>query len=131
MRIIVCGSREWVNFTKVNDVLDEILERAPYSLTVIHGACPAGADRWATEWCERKRQEGAPGEIVHEVRVHADWRNRGKAAGPIRNQEMADAGADLCLAFWNGESRGTLDMITRATKTGIPTRIVPPAKGGG
>lgn len=57
----------------------------------------------------------------------ADWDTHGKAAGPIRNEEMAKAGADLCIAIWDGKSRGTLDMIKRATQHGIPVRIVPVA----
>lgn len=31
----------------------------------------------------------------------------------------------LCLAFWDGESKGTLDTIRRATKAGVRVRIIP------
>jgi hypothetical protein len=61
----------------------------------------------------------------------AKWDELGKKAGPIRNQEMVDAGADLCLAFWDGNSSGTLDCIKKAVKAGIPVRIVPAADGLG
>jgi len=55
----------------------------------------------------------------------ADWERHGRAAGPIRNQEMADAGADLCIAFPYGIGKGTYDMIERARKAGIPVEINP------
>ena len=40
-------------------------------------------------------------------------------AGHARNQDMADLGADVCLAFPTKNSRGTLDMIKRAEAAGI------------
>lgn len=36
----------------------------------------------------------------------ADWERLGKAAGPIRNEEMAEI-ADALIAFWDGQSRVT------------------------
>jgi len=48
----------------------------------------------------------------------ADWDKYGRAAGPIRNEQMAKD-ADVCFALWDGESRGTLDMIKRADGYGL------------
>jgi len=45
----------------------------------------------------------------------------GKAGGPVRNQEMVDAGADLCLAFIARDSRGARDCFSRARNAGIRT----------
>ncbi len=45
----------------------------------------------------------------------------GKAAGPIRNQEMADY-ADALIAF-PGQS-GTYDTIRRATRKGLVVKLV-------
>ena len=42
----------------------------------------------------------------------ANWQEFGRAAGPIRNGEMADY-ADALIAIWDGRSRGTADMISR------------------
>lgn len=39
----------------------------------------------------------------------ADWETHGKAAGPIRNKQMADY-ADALLLIWDGESRGSANM---------------------
>jgi YspA, cpYpsA-related SLOG family len=40
----------------------------------------------------------------------ADWKKYGKSAGPIRNKQMAEY-ADFLIAFWNGKSPGTKNMI--------------------
>jgi len=58
------------------------------------------------------------------VEVHdANWQKHGNAAGPIRNQEMVDLGADVVFAFPLGESRGTNDCIQRAVKANIPVMV--------
>jgi hypothetical protein len=74
----------------------------------------SGADSLAHE---AARDQGRRCEVFH-----ADWERHGKAAGPIRNQAMIDAGADLVIAFPGG--RGTADLIRRARKAGIPVREV-------
>lgn len=48
----------------------------------------------------------------------ADWQTHGKAAGPIRNEEMARY-ADALIAVWDGKSRGTKNMIETARKHGL------------
>ena len=49
----------------------------------------------------------------------AQWSVHGKAAGPIRNKEMVDLGADLVLAFPRGSSRGTRGCMKLAAEAGI------------
>lgn len=84
-----------------------------------HGDCPTGADTYASAWAF---------ELGLEQEKHpADWSKHGNAAGPIRNQEMAKLGAALCFAFWDGKSRGTLNMIECAARAGIPIHVVPKA----
>ena len=36
---------------------------------------------------------------------------------------MAKAGADLCIAFWDGHSRGTQHMVDMAEKYDIPIEL--------
>lgn len=52
----------------------------------------------------------------------ADW-DLGKRAGPIRNAQMAEKGTHL-LAFWDGESNGTKNMISEAKKRNLEVRVV-------
>lgn len=81
------------------------------TVTVIHGGA-RGADQLAGDLARR---------AGFTVEPHpADWVARGRAAGPIRNQAMVDAGADICLAFPIGPSPGTRDCARRAAAAGIP-----------
>lgn len=54
----------------------------------------------------------------------ANWDKHGKAAGKLRNREMADY-ADAALVFWDGMSSGSCDMVTRMVARGKPVRVVP------
>lgn len=115
MRVIVCGSRDMPNRGLVWAVLDKL--RRP--VVIVHGGCKSGADEHARSWCYAMRNEA-----VTEEAHPADW-GRGHVAGPERNSRMAELGADVCLAFWNGRSNGTCDMLRKATAAGIPCRIIP------
>ena len=108
MRLLVTGGRDYADRAHVWATLDAIHAAAPITV-LVHGACPAGADRHAAEWATVRdvQQEPHP----------ADWRRFGRAAGPVRNQEMADDGADVFVAFEGGT--GTADMIRRAEAAGI------------
>jgi hypothetical protein len=48
-----------------------------------------------------------------------DWNTHGKAAGPIRNRQMAEYG-DVLLLIWDGQSRGSLSMKNEMEKLGKP-----------
>jgi hypothetical protein len=49
----------------------------------------------------------------------ADWVKHGRAAGPIRNMEMA-AYADALLLIWDGQSRGSANMKQCMINKGKP-----------
>lgn len=53
---------------------------------------------------------------------HADWKTHGRSAGPRRNREMANY-ADALIAIWDGESRGTKNMIEEATKRNLQVYV--------
>lgn len=53
----------------------------------------------------------------------ADWENRGRGVGFIRNEEMAK-NADALVAFWNGKSHGTKHMIETAKKHSLAIRVI-------
>lgn len=53
----------------------------------------------------------------------AKWNLYGKGAGPMRNQQMVDKGADLVLAFLMPGSKGTADCINRAKEAGLKVII--------
>ena len=57
---------------------------------------------------------------------NADWNKYNRAAGPIRNEQMAKYG-EVLIAFKNQEhpTRGTENMIQTATKYNLKIFIVP------
>lgn len=113
MRILVTGSRDWDKPEFIEKILGGYRELIPAPMLVV-GACPSGADRYAEEiWSD---QWQLPIE-----RHPADWESWGKSAGPRRNQQMVNLGADLCLAFLKDGSRGTTDCGNKAILAGIPT----------
>lgn len=126
MRILVTGSRDWSSWATVTWALkDAVSGRDDEPITVIHGGCPSGAD-------EAADVIGSCAGYLIEIH-EANWRANGKAAGFIRNQEMVDVGADICLAFLmpckkSGcrkpphDSHGTADCVKRARAAGIHVR---------
>src|SRR4030095_1068533 len=118
MRLLVTGSRNWTDSDTIRTAIAKAIGDHPYSkklgeIVIVHGDSP-GADQIAKLWA--LSLDGIMTQEAHP----ADWATHGKAAGPIRNQEMVDAGADVCLAFPLGESRGTRDCMRRAETAGIP-----------
>lgn len=125
MRILVTGSRDWPgDFESRSRIYDAIAEAAADTpgrdVTVVHGAA-RGADTFAHQ---------AALMLGFTPEPHpADWGKHGKGGGPIRNQEMVDAGADVCLAFYilGVPCVGTTDCDRRAVAAGIPvTRVGAP-----
>jgi ribA/ribD-fused uncharacterized protein len=73
-----------------------------------------GADLIGRAWA---KELGIPVE-----EYHADWKRYGRAAGPIRNQRMADEGKPDCVLALPGNS-GTASMVEIARKAGIKTIV--------
>lgn len=116
--VIVTGSRNLTDWNKVWKELED-LYTFHGSLMVRHGGCSTGADSFASMWVSTWFK---PTNICESI-FTANWDDFGKAAGPIRNREMAQAGADLCLAFPLGESRGTWNCVNECKKAGIPVKV--------
>lgn len=119
MRILVTGSRRWSDADVVNQVLFNYRMTAGIGepVTIVHGHCPTGADAMADLWTVSAHSVDP--DVALPERHPAKWDVYGPAAGPLRNQEMVDLGADLCLAFVEPGSRGTRDCIRRARAAGI------------
>jgi hypothetical protein len=113
--VLVCGGRGYRDRERVFAELNA-LDRRHGLTALIHGGA-SGADTLAGMWA---REWGLT------VWVYpAEWAKHGKAAGPIRNQDMIDRGKpDLVVAFPGG--KGTADMVRRARAANIPTIEVRP-----
>lgn len=127
MRVLVTGSRDWLSWVTVWEAIDTAVFTVPQPrlITVVHGNCPRGADRFAQDWCENLAGalEDEYGVRVTEERHPADWKRHGKRAGFLRNAEMVNLGADVCLAFIRNNSRGASMTADLAQRAGIKTII--------
>jgi predicted Rossmann fold nucleotide-binding protein DprA/Smf involved in DNA uptake len=114
-RVIVAGSRSFNDYATLQMVCDNLLakKKQTHNIVVISGTA-RGADTLGEQYAHER------GYAVEEF--PADWQQYGKAAGPIRNRQIADI-ADAVIAFWDGHSTGTKDMITEAKKKGLAVRI--------
>lgn len=109
MKILVCGGRDFNDYSAVDKVLEERNKITPISLIIQGGA--KGADSLAWDWAYTNQYPC--------VRYPALWKKHGKAAGYIRNKQMLDEGKpDLVIAFPGGP--GTAMMIKLAEEAGIP-----------
>lgn len=110
MRIGVTISRTWDDYEVIFDVLQEIYTGRPTVL--VHGASQM-------DWFVA----GVAFSLGMQLEAHpADWKNFGKGAGVIRNNEMVASGADLWLAFIKDRSPGASHCAARAAFAGIPTQ---------
>lgn len=120
-RVIVCGSRNWADRAAVSRAIESARVMLGRPLLIVHGAA-RGADALADDVAR---------ELGFEREAHpADWGRFGKRAGFLRNRDMADAGAWLCLAFPMGESVGTRMMMKLCRDVGIPVLDCGAPKGG-
>ena len=114
-RVIIAGSRSFNDYTSLQAVCDNLLARKKHTHTiVIVSGTARGTDTLGEQYA---RERGYTVE-----RFPANWQQYGKAAGQIRNRLMAD-NADALIAFWDGHSTGTQNMIMEAKKKDMAVRI--------
>lgn len=108
MKVIIAGGRDY----KFTDRDKLYLDLHHHLIDEVVSGGASGADEQGEEWA---RSKNIPVKIFP-----ADWKTHGRAAGPIRNREMAWY-ADALIAFPGG--RGTENMIKTATKLGLQVSI--------
>lgn len=103
-KVVIFGGREFTNYKKFLEDVAEILDGlgvSPEDIEIVEGGA-RGADRLAYNFAKDY-------ELKHK-RFEAKWKEKGKGAGHIRNGEMAKY-CDFGIGFWDGNSRGTKNMI--------------------
>ena len=98
MKLIIAGTRTLDVSVDFIGALLQVFDLSPHE--VVSGGA-RGIDLNGEEWADLA---GVPIKVFA-----ADWKKHGRAAGPVRNGEMADYG-DRLLLIWNGDSRGSADM---------------------
>lgn len=112
MKLIIAGCRDMDDAGIVHEAILES-NFGPQVTEVVSGGAQ-GVDSCGESLAELS---GLPVKVFR-----ADWNKHGKAAGPIRNREMAKY-ADALVAVWDGQSSGTKNMIDEMKALGKPVFI--------
>lgn len=118
MKVIIAGSREITDASVVADAI----AASGFEVTEVVSGTARGVDRLGEAWARARKIPIKP--------FPADWNQLGKAAGVLRNAEMAKY-ADALVAIWDGESPGTKNMIDEATSRGLRVHVTIPRKESG
>jgi hypothetical protein len=114
MHLIVAGGRDFNDYSRLSKILDRIVKIIGSDELVIISGAANGADNLAIRYA---RESG-----IKLIEKPANWNKYGKRAGYIRNREMADIATHL-LAFWDGKSKGTANMISIAESENIEVMV--------
>lgn len=112
MKLVIAGGRDITDMNLLVEALNAFGKLGDIK-QVVSGMAP-GVDTLGHQWATKC---GIP---VKEF--PADWDRLGRAAGPIRNKEMAIY-SDMLLAIWDGKSRGTKNMIDHMNRLKKPVYI--------
>lgn len=117
IKIIIAGGRDFTNgillYHECDRIISPILNEG-YTVEIVSGMA-RGADTTAVFYASDRRF------TLHEF--YADWDKHGKSAGQIRNKQMGDF-ADMLIAFHDGSSRGTKNMIDYMRSLGKRVEVI-------
>lgn len=112
MRVAIIGSREYPDLPRVRRFVGNL----PRDWIVLSGGA-RGVDREA--------ESAAKGRGMAFEPFLAEWDRVGKGAGFERNERLVRS-ADLVIAFWDRQSRGTLHAIGCAHRMNKRLRVCDP-----
>lgn len=114
--LLVVGSRSITDYEYIKNTLDKYRN----SDTVIVSGGAKGVDTLAERYADENN--------LQKVIMKADWDKYGKRAGYIRNAEMhkfiSDKEDKLCIAFWDGYSKGTAHNFNLAKQYNNPIIVL-------
>lgn len=115
MKIAIIGSRKFPKY--LYDIFANKIALAYYHDVelIISGGALKGADQFAKYFANTQN--------IQLLEYKANWDKYGKVAGLIRNTTIVEE-ADMIIAIWDGESKGTLDVIRKARKMKKDTLIM-------
>lgn len=111
MKLAIIGSRSFNDYKKLEDTLFPYLTR----ITLVVSGGARGADTLGEQWAKNNN--------IKTLIFPADWEKYGKRAGFIRNEDIIK-NCEVCIAFWDGESKGTKHSISLCEKYNKPYRII-------
>ena len=102
-KVIIAGGRDFNNYKKLCKFCNKVLKDVN-NIKIVSGGT-RGADNLGESYAKEKG---------YKIKMFpADWDKHKRAAGYIRNEQMAKY-SDMLIAFWDGESSGTKHMINLA-----------------
>ena len=113
-KVAIVGSREFSRLQLVRDYVIRLSLDSEIRSEIVSGGA-RGVDRKAEQTALSR------GMTVH--RKKPDYDTYGKGAPLIRNKEIAQE-CDRMVAFWDGQSRGTLHAIRHAEKRGKKVLVI-------
>ena len=111
MKVIIAGGRDFNNY----DLLAQTMNELNIIISEVVCGDARGADTLGVVWASAN---GIP--VKH---YPADWDTYCCSAGIIRNRQMAEY-ADFLVAFWDGKSHGTKNMIDTMQQIGKHGRVI-------
>jgi hypothetical protein len=119
-RVIIAGTRTFMQGSLFADsdrvdAVQAVVTEAGFPVDVVLCGGATGADEAGRVWAVAndipvlEYDPSRPAETATEY----SWDEDGSSAGPKRNAEMV-AAADYLIAFWDGTSPGTRDVIEKA-----------------
>lgn len=115
-KVIVAGGRDFNNYELLSRVIFAMsdVEYADKEVSIVSGLA-RGADQLGVQFAHEY------GVTLH--KFPANWDLHGKSAGFKRNIQMGNF-ADALLAFWDGKSKGTQQMIEFMYDAGKPVTVI-------
>lgn len=110
LKIIIAGSRGIEDM----ELLRIAIMLSGFSISEVVSGGARGVDTLGELWANENG--------VAIKRLIPDWGRFGRAAGMYRNGDMADY-ADGGIILWDGNSRGTLDMIDKLRRAEKPVEV--------
>jgi hypothetical protein len=114
MKVLVAGSRTFIDHAYAARALDECYAKSGNAWTVVVTGGARGADMLGEYWAKNNK--------LQVVTMKPDWNKHGRAAGVLRNSDLV-AAADCAVVFWDGQSRGTQDTINKLKSSGKPFEV--------
>ncbi len=115
-RIIIAGSRSFDDYDLLCRECDVFIggSKDSFKIVILSGGAK-GADHLGERYAEERG---------YDIEWHAaQWKKYGRSAGIKRNEEMAERAHSL-IAFWDGLSHGTKNMIETAKEAGLYVKTI-------
>jgi hypothetical protein len=111
--VIIAGSRRFIGKSAYSLVAEAVVESG-FDITEVVSGTARGIDNIGEEWARNNN--------VPVRQFPAQWGKYGRVAGLKRNEAMAKYSEGL-IAIWDGESRGTENMINTAKVNGLQVYV--------